>query len=192
MSIAGFDLGVINTSCCHIDIKSKKIIKWELIDIKDNTNEGSCKKMVEQLNNIDLQDSGDVIIVVEQQPRCNVKIIMISGFVHMYYTMKKMEDDKKQEQKNKGTITKIVGHHAKNKTKIYEKQKGEEEWPKRIDNLKAGHYKTKQIAIEQCRRILKQNNENEKWIDFFEKSPKRDDLADSYLMCLSYIKMYKL
>ena len=120
MSIAGFDLGVINTSCCHIDIKSKKIIKWELIDIKDNTNEGSCKKMVEQLNNIDLQDSGDVIIVVEQQPRCNVKTIMISGFVHMYYTMKKMEDDKKQEQKNKGTITKIVGHHAKNKTKIYE------------------------------------------------------------------------
>jgi len=188
-SIVGFDLGTINTSYCQVRIKDLKILKWGMVDIKDSTNEGSCKKLVNKLNPIDLCSDGDTMIVIEQQPRINVKTIMISGFVHMYYTMKKMERVESEEDYN---ITKIVGHHAKHKIKYYEPREGDGPMPERLAKLKKGHYQTKQICIEHCRRVMKHNEESQEWIDFFEKSVKKDDLADSFLMTLSYIKMNKL
>jgi hypothetical protein len=62
----------------------------------------------------------------------------------------------------------------------------------RLNKLKKGHYRNKQVGIEQCKRILKQNEEDQKWIDFFENCGKRDDLADSICLALSYLSMYKL
>ena len=105
----------------------------------------------------------------------------------MYFVLERMNED------TAGTIKKIVGHHAKHKINYYQPRPGDEPMPmERLNKLKKGHYKTKQILIEHCRRVLKHNNEDQKWIDFFEKSKKKDDLADSYIQALSYIKMNKL
>jgi hypothetical protein len=96
-------------------------------------------------------------------------------------------------EESRGNILKVVGHHAKHKIKYYEEKPGDKPMPlERLNKLKKGHYRTKQILIEHCRRILKQNTEDKKWIDFFENSPKLDDLADSYVQALSYLKMNKL
>ncbi len=184
--ILSFDPAIINMSYCLIDIDTEKINKWGNFSIKDSTNEGSCKKLANHLDHLKLTDDIDVIIIHEQQPRCNIKTITICGQLQMYYILEKMNEDAP------GNIEKIVGYKASQKIKYYEPMPGDEPMPtERLDKLKKGHYKTKQVVIEHCRRILKQNNDLE-WLKWFEKQPKKDDLSDSYVQALSYIKTHKL
>jgi hypothetical protein len=116
-----------------------------------------------------------------------MKTITICGQLQMYYVLEKMNEDKP------GTIEKIVGHHPSHKINYYQPIQGDKPMPmERLNKLKKGHYRTKQILIEHCRRILKHNNEDQAWIDWFERQKKLDDLSDSYCQALSYIKMNKL
>jgi len=205
--ILSFDLGIINTAYCIVRISDLRIIRWGLFNIKDSTNEGSCTKLVKHLDRLNLCSGRNVLIVIEQQPRCNVKTIVISGQLQMYFVLEKLtllqeaeEAEEAEDSENEGTsvdkvgsIQKIVGHHAKHKIKYYQARPEDPPWPERITKLSSkGSYKTKQTLIEHCRRILGHHQESKKWIDFFEANPKRDDLADSFCQALSYIKMNKL
>jgi len=182
--ILSFDPAPINMAYCLVDIETLKIIKWGKFSIKDSTNEGSCKKLAKHLDDLKLTDGIDVIVIHEQQPRCNMKTITICGQLQMYFVLEKNKHE---------TIQKIVGHHAKHKINYYQPSKKDEPMPlTRLNKLKKGHYRTKQILIEHCKRILKQNNEDQDWIDWFESQPKLDDLSDSYVTALSYLKMNKL
>lgn len=183
--VISFDPAPINMSYCIVDINTLKIIKWGYFSIRDSTNEGSCKKLANHLDSLRLTDNIESIIVYEQQPRCNLKTITITGQLQMYYVLEKMSEPSAK-------IKKIVGYHAKNKINYYIENPQDEPMPwKRLNALKKGHYKTKQILIEHCRRILKHNEETE-WLEWFEKLSKKDDCSDSYVMALSYIKMNKL
>jgi len=185
--LLSFDPAPINMAYCLINIDTLKIINWGTFSIKDSTNEGSATKLAKHLDRLRLTDDINVIIVHEQQPRCNMKTITICGLLQMYYVLEKMNED------STGNIKKIVGHHAKHKINYYQPMEGDEVMPlERLNKLKKGHYRTKQILIEHCRRILKQNNEDQKWIDWFEEQPKKDDIADALVMSLSYLKMNKL
>lgn len=185
--VLSFDPAPINMAYCLVDIETLKINKWGTFSIKDSTNEGSCKKLVDHLGRLKLTDDIDSIVLHEQQPGCNAKTITICGQLQMYYVLKK------QDPKSSGCIEKIVGHHAKHKIKYYQPKPEDEPMPlERLDKLKKGtHYRTKQFLIEHCRRILKQHDETE-WLNWFEKQPKKDDLSDSFVQALSYIKMNKL
>lgn len=167
--VLSFDPAPINMAHCLVNADTLKIYKhWGVFSIKDSTNEGSCKKLVGHLDSLKLTDGINSIIVHEQQPRCNMKTITICGQLQMYFVLERMNED------TAGTIKKIVGHHAKHKINYYQPRPGDEPMPmERLNKLKKGHYKTKQILIEHCRRVLKHNNEDQKWIDFFEKSKKK-------------------
>lgn len=186
--ILSFDFGSINMAYNMMDIKTKKIVKWDKFSIKDSTNEGSCEKLAKYLDTSDIlsvkndkDEQPSIIIVLEQQPRCNIKTITISGQLQMYFVLQKMINI---NDKNICKINKIVGYHAKYKLKYYERIEGEEIID--VSKLKDGHYKNKKLAIEQTDRILKRNNEN--WIDTFNDKKKRDDLADCLLQNLAYMK----
>jgi hypothetical protein len=181
--ILSFDPGTINMAYCLVHIDTLKIIKWGLFSIKDSTIEGSCTKLAKHLDILKLVDGLNVIIVIESQPKINSKTLTIAGQLFMYYVLEKID--------NKG-IVKIVNYHAKNKIKYYIPRPEDPPWPEKLDKLKKGHYKTKQILIEHCRRILVHNNETQEWIDFFESGSKLDDKADSYVMNISYIKTNNL
>jgi hypothetical protein len=187
LRVLSFDPAPINMAYCRVNAETSKIDKhWGLISIKDSTNEGSCQKLAKHLDKLKLTDDVETIIVHEQQPRCNIKTITICGQLHMYFVLERINEE------STGNIRKIVGHHAKHKIKYYEEKPGDEPMPlERLDKLKKGHYKTKQILIEHCKRLLKQNGDLE-WLKWFEKQKKKDDLADSYVQALSYIKMNKL
>ncbi len=177
-----FDPGSINMSYCLVNIKTLKIIKWGLFSIKDSTNEGSCIKLAKKLDELELTSGINVIVVIEQQPKINTKTVTISGQIQMYYALLKMDGEK---------INKIVGYHAGNKIKYYVPREGDEPLPVKLDALKKGHYRTKQILIEHCRRVLIHNDEKE-WTNFFESQPKKDDFGDTYCSALSYIQTHKL
>lgn len=184
--VVSFDPAPVNMGQCTVDINTLLIYDWNKFSIKDSTNEGSCKKLVNHLDKLKLTDGIDCIIVHEQQPRCNIKTVTICGQLQMYFVLERMNED------YVGNIKKIVGHHAKYKIAYYQEMPGDEPMPwERLNKLKKGHYRTKQILIEHCRRILKQNDDLE-WLAWFEKQPKKDDLADCYVQALSYIKMNHL
>jgi hypothetical protein len=184
--VVSFDPAPINMGHCTVNVNTLLIYDWNKFSIKDSTNEGSCKKLVKQLDDLKPTDDIDCIIIHEQQPRCNMKTITISGQLQMYFVLERMNED------HEGNIEKIVGHHAKHKINYYQPMPGDEPMPwERLDGLKKGHYRTKQILIEHCRRILKQNGDLE-WLTWFEQQPKKDDLADSFVQALSYIKMNRL
>ena len=106
----------------------------------------------------------------------------ISGQIQMYYALLKMDGE---------NISKITSYHAGNKIKYYIPREGDEPLPARLDALKKGHYRNKQVLIEHCRRVLIHNDEKE-WTNFFESRVKRDDYADTYCSALSYIQTHKL
>jgi hypothetical protein len=177
--ILSFDPGTINMAYCLIHIETLKIADWGVFSIKDSTHEGSCLKLAKKLDLLKLVDDRKVIVVIEQQPKINAKTLCIAGQLQMYFVLEKMDND---------GIIKIVNYHAKHKIKYYIPRETDEPWPIRIDKLKKGHYKTKQILIEHCKRILVHNQESEKWINWFYSQPKLDDASDTYVMSLSYIK----
>lgn len=181
--ILSFDPGTINMAYCIVEIKTLKIIDWGLFSIKDSTKEGMCVKLIKQLDTLNLTRYNNTTIVIENQPGINKITNNIFGFLLMYYSIEKLTDPK---------IKKIVGYSPKNKNKYYVPREGDEPLPERLNKIKKGHYRNKQIAIEHCRRILIHNNESQEWIDFFENSSKKDDKSDVYLTICAYIHTYKL
>jgi hypothetical protein len=57
---------------------------------------------------------------------------------------------------------------------------------------KASYKENKTDGIAICRRFFETNPEMRAWISFFEKSKKRDDLADCFLQGIWYLKSNKI
>jgi len=190
--LLSIDLGLINFSYCLISIKTEKIIKWDVITIgsSKDTYETSCSSLSKYLTTLDLTKinntvgRSNMIIVVELQPHVNVKTLVMSGQVQMFYVLEKAKN-KHLTDPSYCFISKIVGYHARNKLKYYEPQEGDE--PLDLSSLKNSYYKNKKMSKEHCRRVLKQKNETN-WAKFLEDHKKKDDLADAALMGFAYIK----
>lgn len=184
--LLSIDVGTINFAYCLLDVKKEQIMKWDVISIESSTHEGSCKKLAEHLDNLGLTKSilpnKRIVVVIELQPKCNIKTIVISGQVQMYFVLEKMawssEDDYCK-------IDKIISYHAKNKLKYYKEQEGDEPV---VLKCKKGYYYNKRLGVEHTRRILKREPQNIDWINTIENSKKKDDLADSFLQGRSYIQ----
>lgn len=58
-----------------------------------------------------------------------------------------------------------------------------------LAQVKSGYQKNKKMSIMMVEYLLKGNT---KWLDFFNKHPKQDDLADSLLMTLHYFEKKNL
>lgn len=200
--LLSFDPGTKNISYCLIHIPTCKIISWEIFSIDDPSYEGRCTKLANQLdelnpigiekNESEKNEVPKFNIIIEQQMGINTKTNRICGMLFMYFVKEKLLNN---------NIIKIVYYSAKHKIKYYTWEEGEEPLFKikkgkkveyypteSLSKLKNGHYKTKRILIEHCRRILKQNKETEERTEYFEKCKKKDDLADSYVQGLCYIK----
>ncbi len=183
--ILAFDPAINNMSYCMININTLKIKNWGKFSIKDKLIDNRCINLINYLDSKDLTKDLNTIFIYEQQPTFNMQTSIITGYLQMYFASKKI--------KCKHNISGFAPNDSKNKLKYYIPQLGDEVMPnERLNNLKKGHYRDKQIAIEHCKRILIQNKESKEWIDFFNNLKKSDDCADSYLLALSYLKNHKL
>ena len=116
-----FDVAPINMSVSLIDIETKKIIHWELFSIKASTMELSCMKLIQKLTELyEKYKDNELIILHEDQPRCNKKTVQIAGQIQMYFCLKKLEN------KN---VKKIEGIHPRHKITYYVKMPNDEELP---------------------------------------------------------------
>ena len=148
-------------------------------------------KLIEELESIPNLLESDTILI-EKQPSFNPQMRIISTAIYVYFTLRLNYE--------KSTKTKILYYSAKNKLKLCNEteslqNKNEQKSDGTLRGKKGkrkSYYYNKKAAIEQTKIFIenKINQKNlwyDKYLSFFNKSKKKDDLADSYLQALAYI-----
>ena len=181
MKILSFDVGIVNLAYCIFDSDLLKIIEWEIIsleNIKDH-----CKLHVNLITELDkrkqLTNHIDVVLI-EKQPSFNPKMRIIAGCLQSYFFIRGMID---AEYKMK--VIKFFS--PKHKLKCYS---GTE--LVLIGKNKSKYSQTKKLGVLICKQKLIEYSESDENKELFEKSKKKDDLADCYLQALTYCIFEKL
>lgn len=176
--ILSFDVGVINLAYCLID-NNQKILLWNVVNISHSTYEGRCSKLVSELDNIDLNfnNSGNkvpITVIIERQMSKNRVMMIISGQILMYYTLKK-----------KDNIKKAIYYSPIYKLKCYTFEEGDE--PLKEIRAKPNSYAyRKNLSKQHCERMIKRN-QSEEMIEFYKKlKAKKDDASDAFLQAVAY------
>ena len=191
MIILSFDVGIKNLAYCQIDSCTLDILDWNVIDCSVPRNCNVIVKLIEELESIPNLLESDTILI-EKQPSFNPQMRIISTAIYVYFTLRLNYE--------KGTKTKILYYSAKNKLKLCNNTesiqiKNEEKSDGTLKCKKGkrkSYYYNKKAAIEQTKFFLEDKIKNQKsWYDkyliFFNKCKKKDDLADSYLQALAYL-----
>jgi hypothetical protein len=186
-----FDVGSKNLAYCLID--ENEIIKdWAVVDIGAATYDKQCQKLIIALDNVDYSccysedEEQSIIVVIERQPSVNPRMRVISGQIQMYYALEKASVNGNVK------IEKIVYYSPKFKLRCYTVREGDE--PIVVKKYSTPYAYRKNLGIQHCDRIIRRNNngvliQEQKWIELFDKNKKkRDDLSDSYLQGLAYLR----
>jgi hypothetical protein len=174
--ILSFDIGIVNMAYCLIDEDDENVIDWECFSIKGSTMEQQCRKLASKLDDVNFHNNSgyDMTILIERQPKINAKMRVIEGYILMYYVLRG------------GNHKKIITYSPKHKLKCYVAPTDN---PIVLKCKPGNHYYRKRLGIEHCRRILNGDKKySEKIKNIFDKSKKKDDLADTMLQALSYIR----
>lgn len=216
MKVLSWDVGIYNLSYCILEKNKEnneiKIIDWDIVNLVDNEEmkknrtllfENIPRKLYEkpQLLNVDL-------VVIENQPSLkNPQMKSIQMILYSYFLI--LGKVIGNEQNNGSYIDKIDFCSASNKLKVYDgpEIKLEEKISKRKKKVeevvvqddstvkvKKGsalkYADKKRLAIEHAKYYV--HKDNQSYIDFFDNHKKKDDLADSFLQGLYYLKNQKL
>jgi len=219
MKVLSWDVGIYNLSYCILEQNNEdkediKIIDWDIVNLVDNEEmkknrpllfENIPKKLYEKPQLLDVD-----LVVIENQPSLkNPQMKSIQMILYSYFLI--LGKVIGNGDNTTGYIQKIDFCSASNKLKVYNgpvivleekvskrKKKIEEPIVQNIEikepekAKKASSVKyadKKRLAIEHAKYFLKDNNVS--YIDFFNNHKKNDDLADSFLQGLYYIKNLK-
>ena len=175
MIILSFDVGIRNLAYCQLDTITKDILDWNILDC---TASNVIVKLVEELENVpNLLDSQ--IILIEKQPSFNPKMRIISTAIYVYFTLRLCYEQNKN--------IKIMYYAAKHKLKLCNETEALQNKTnsKTKKAKKRNYYLNKKAAVEHTKYLLER--QNSPFLDYFLKSKKKDDLADSYLQALAYL-----
>ena len=201
MLILGWDIGIKNLSYCLVEYNGNsnqpieyvytncKIKLWGIVDLLENditipkNKQKKCKdlKLIDigktikkKFDEISAFNTVDYVVIENQPVLKNPTMKSIQIMVFSYFLFKEQE------------ITDICLLNANNKMKVY---KGDIDGDvlEKITKLKSKYSQNKKLAIVHTNLILEQLQESPVFIDMFNKSKKKDDYADSYLMTLFFI-----
>lgn len=181
MKILSFDIGLKNLAYCFCEFNENnvKIFEWDvecLSNVKKVLPLDELNKKIINFFDKNPQFLKTDYILIEQQPTKNPLMKNISIMIHSYFIIRGIID----KQINKSTIEKVLFFSPKNKLKVYD-------GPEIVCNLKSRYSQRKKIGIEQTKYFISKYNLSD-YSDVFNKSKKKDDLADSFLQALCYYK----
>jgi hypothetical protein len=152
-------------SCHAKKFKKKKKLNtnYDLLELS--------KTCIQELKKIDLSDIKYVLI--ENQPALkNPTMKSVQMIIYSFFVMNGVMNEN-------STIENLHMVNARNKLKVY---KGPP-----IECSKTNKYlKNKYLSIEYCKQMI--TNEKEEFIQLFNDSKKKDDLADCYLQGIYWIE----
>ena len=142
--------------------KSKKKIK------SNNTIYNVGRNLIYKLDNIFQSKHYDEVIIENQPSLKNPTMKSIQMIVYTYFLI--------------NSNVKVEMVNARNKLKVY---KGPVILTPYTDNKKNKYKNNKYLAIKYCSFMIK--DQNKKYINLYEDSKKKDDLADCYLQAIYWI-----
>lgn len=192
MIYISFDVGVKNLALCILKKTDKiEIIDWRIITLADTKKEFKCIEDIclRIYNEMDIiigflkENDINIInyVLIENQPS-NLNGIMktIQHIIYNYYSLLKHWD---------GIVENVILVNASLKLKthdflpIIDKDIDDK---KNSKNFKRSKYiLNKKLSIEICENYIKNN---QRLLDIFSKNKKKDDLSDSCLQAVSYIR----
>ena len=158
MKILSIDVGTRNLALCHLK-NDKTILHWDVDGIPPQTSKGIFPALRDHLNERDWVLDTDLVLI-EKQPGRNKRMKAVENFLHAYFIIHEKE---------------TIIYDARFKV------------PDVVGSGKALYNKRKKVAVERCGEFLQSDNNNIEWRPVFEKSKKKDDLADTVLQAISYI-----
>lgn len=164
MKILSFDVGIKNLAYCVLN--NDKIEKWSVLNITSNSKENNCTKLVQTLDACDDILNSDIVLI-EKQPSKNNKMRIIEGLLNAYFVIKGITNEQ-------SAINEVKVYSAKHKL-------GNDTF-----KGKANYSQRKKLSVFRCGCFLKQTNQSDIIVDIFDKSNKKDDLADCLLQALSF------
>jgi hypothetical protein len=189
MKLIGWDIGIKNLAYCVVEIKNEnfKIIDWNIIDLRnDNQIEGKkkCAKislkdlsrsLYENLEDNKIFKNFDYVIIENQPVLKNPTMKSIQMILYSYFAFKSLK------LKN---FKDLILMNASNKMKVYTKPI-DSELTEKITKLKSKYSRNKKLSILHSQLILDSYSTKD-WLEFFNSNKKKDDLADSFLMCMYF------
>jgi len=162
MLTLSFDVGSKNLSYCKLNSETHEIIDWNVCSIP--TYGTNVQKVVEFLYDTFQSDLADLnTVLVEKQPSRNVKMRLIETMLLSFFATHRVKT--------------VLSYSAKHKLGSAGKQaRGKKNYSLR-----------KKMSVVMCTSYL-EKIEDASHTTLFQKSKKKDDLADCLLQFLSYIK----
>jgi hypothetical protein len=143
-------------------IKSFKTEEFNLIELGINMRD-KLNNIFTSLYNYD-ENNIDLVLIENQISPLASRMKCLQGMIAQYFIMR--------------NINNIIFYSASNKLKLF------------LHNEKTTYKERKLLSINYTTNILSQYKELTKWILFFSKHSKKDDLSDSFLQGLSYFIKY--
>lgn len=157
--ILSIDVGIKNLAMCQIDEHTNIIHNWDVSGIPPEHSDGLYPCLKRHLDERPwvLESS---VILIEKQPGQNKKMKSVENFIHAYFVIKV-------------PAAETIIYDARHKV------------PDVVGTGKVRYRQRKATAVSRCKDFLPDKNSH--WIDTFNKSKKKDDLADTVLQALSFI-----
>ena len=157
--LLSIDVGIKNLAMCMIDPASKRIHHWDVSGVPPMHADGLYPCFKRHLSERDWVLKAKTVLI-EKQPDKNKGIKSVEHFLHAYFVIHDKE---------------VIIYDARFKI------------PDVAGPGKQMYLKRKKAAVERARKFIELTPVNHEWIPMFDKSKKKDDLADTVMQALSFI-----
>ena len=162
--LLSIDVGIRNLAICAIDELTCEIKHWDVDGVPPQHSDGLFLSLRKHLDERPWLLHATTILIEKQPIGKNKKMASVENFLHAYFLIKVPEAD-------------TIIYDARHKV---------------TDCVGAGkemYKKRKNAAIERCWEFLNEDGAvNRHWLLMFQDSKKKDDLSDTVMMALSFIR----
>lgn len=157
--LLSIDVGIKNLAMCLVNTETKRIVQWDVSGVPPQHEDGLFVCMRDHLNDRPWVLEAETVLI-EKQPDRNKGMVSVQHFLHSYFVINR-----------KNTIIYDARHKV----------------PDVVGPGRKMYLKRKKVSIERVHEHLKTHDVNSDWLELFEGSKKKDDLADTFLQATSYI-----
>jgi hypothetical protein len=186
MKVLSWDIGIKNLAYCIVDSDTKEIFHWEVIE--NTPSRDSLKLHNEIINNLESRPhllKVDVLLL-EKQPSFNPTMRMVSSSLYTYFYIRGVLQYTPERPKIKELIFFSPRKKLDCTGEWISLPRGGRRGGKKAQNRYAA---IKKAGIELAYKKLGETHGiNGKWVGFLDSKKKKDDLADCWIQCLSWLE----
>jgi hypothetical protein len=160
--ILSIDVGIKNLAMCLLDEdRENLVVEWDVSGVPPQHKDGVYVSLRKHLDERPWVLNAKTILI-EKQPDRNKKMVSVMHFLHAYFIIKNPDAE-------------TILYDARHKI------------PDVAGPGKAQYNKRKKVSIERCEAFIRNGPINTHWLETFQKSKKKDDLADTVMQALSFV-----